>query len=268
MKNLSLGCSVALCAMLLGTAVNASDIYGLNMRGDYRMFQTTTDDFVGGFSMFGDPWAAAAFAMDMNPSATTMYAILYDEINTYGTVDLDTGEFSAMGQLSGPTAVNTTGLSVDPTTGTWYLSNADGLWAGDITTGVFNFVGSMGFDLCIDIAIDSQGNAYGMDIAADVLFSIDLATGAGTEIGPTGMAANYAQGMDFDYATDTLYATVYTGGGTGAFCWYNLDTGAANIIQDTTPLNAEMEMVVATGIPGPASLSLLLLGGLVRRRRR
>ena len=268
MKNLSLGCSVALGAMLLGTAVNASDIYGLNMRGGYQMYQTTTDDFVGGFSMFGDPWAEASFAMDLDPTATTMYAIMYDQVNTYGTVDLDTGVFSPLGQLSGPTQVNTTGLSVDPTTGTWYLTNQDGLYAGDIATGVFDFVGPMGFDLCIDIAIDSQGNAYGMDIALDELFSIDLATGAGTSIGPTGMPANYAQGMDFDYATDTLYATVYTGGGTGAFCWYDLDTGWANIIQDTYVLNAEMEMVVATGIPGPASLSLLLLGGLVARRRR
>jgi hypothetical protein len=254
--------------MLLGTAVDASVIYGLNMRSGYQMYQTTTDDFVGNFSMFGDQWDNPAFAMDMDPTATTMYAILYDQVNTYGTVDLDTGLFSPLGQLSGPTQPNTTGLSVDPTTGIWYLTNSDGLYAGDITTGVFEFVGPTGFDLCIDIAIDSQGNAYGMDIAADVLFSIDLATGAGTEIGPTGMAANYAQGMDFDYATDTLYATVYTGGGTGAFCWYDLNTGAANIIQDTYPLNAEMEMVVATGIPGPASLSLLLLGGLVRRRRR
>lgn len=268
MKNLSLGCSVALCAMLLGTAVNASDIYGLNMRGDYQMFQTTTDDFVGGFTLFGDPWANAAFAIDMDPTATTLYAIMYDQVNTYGTVDLDTGVFSAMGQLSGPTQVNTTGLSVDPTTGIWYLTNSDGLYAGDITTGVFNLVGSIGFDLCIDLAIDSQGNAYGMDISTDVLFSIDLATGLGTEIGPTGMAANYAQGMDFDYATDTLYATVYTGGGTGAFCWYDLATGAANIIQDTAVLNAEMEMVVASPIPAPGVLALLGLAGLARRRRR
>jgi MYXO-CTERM domain-containing protein len=269
MRMLTMGCGVvALGAMLLGTAVNASDIYGLNMRGGYQMFRTTTDDFVGGFTMFGDPWAAAAFAMDLDPTATTMYAIMYDQVNTYGTVDLDTGLFSPLGQLSGPTAVNTTGLSVDPTTGIWYLTNADGLYAGDITTGVFNFVGSMGFSLCIDLAIDSQGNAYGMDIATDELFSINLSTGLGTVIGPTGMAANYAQGMDFDYATDTLYATIYTGGGTGAFCWYDLNTGAAHIIQDTTPLNAEMEMVVATGIPAPGALALLGLAGLARRRRR
>lgn len=268
MKNLSLGCCVALGAMLLGTAVNASDIYGLNMRGGYQMYQTTTDDFVGNFSMFGDPWASASFAMDMDPTGTTMYAILYDDINTFGTVDVNTGLFSPIGQLSGPTQLNTTGLSVDPTTGIWYLTNSDGLYAGDIATGVFSFVGPTGFDLCIDLAIDSQGNAYGMDIATDELFSINLATGAGTVIGPTGMAANYAQGMDFDYATDTLYATIYTGGGTGVFAYYDLNTGAANILQDTTGLNAEMEMVVATGIPAPGALALLGLAGLVRRRRR
>lgn len=268
MKDLNLGCCVALGAMLLGTAASASDIIGLNMRGGYQMFRTTTDDFTGNYAAFGDPWSEAAFAMDLDPTGTTLYAIKYDGSNTYGTVDMDTGQFTAMGQISGPTADNTTGLSVDPTTGIWYLTNSDGLYAGDITTGVFNFVGAMGFDLCIDLAIDSQGNAYGMDIADDVLYSINLQTGVGTLIGSTGMAANYAQGMDFDYATDTLYATIYTGGGTGVFAYYDLDTGLANIIQDTTSLNAEMEMVVTTAIPAPGALALLGLAGLVRNRRR
>ncbi|MEM6570143.1 MAG: hypothetical protein AAF957_17160, partial [Planctomycetota bacterium] len=42
--------------------------------------------------------------------------------------------------------------------------------------------------------------------------------------------------------------TIYTGGGTGGFCSFDLVTGAANLIVDTQPLNAEMEMAVQVGV--------------------
>ncbi|MHC4416089.1 MAG: hypothetical protein ACYS0G_12480 [Planctomycetota bacterium] len=269
----------ALGALLVCSAVNASTIYGLDLRGDNEIFRTTTTNFVNDFTNVGGVETYDSFALDFNPLATTLWAVLFSSTDPnvnlqYGTVSLVDGDFTSQGQLSGladPTA-NISGMAVDPVSGNWYLSAIEGgvanLYEGDITTGVFNLVGPIGFNLNIDISIDSQGNAYGHDIAADELISINLNTGMGTTIGSTGQPANFAQGMDFDYADDTLYATVYTGGGTGVFGFFNLATGFFNVLEDTTPLNAEMEMVVATPIPGPGVLALIGLAGLVSRRRR
>ncbi|MHC4786600.1 MAG: NHL repeat-containing protein, partial [Planctomycetota bacterium] len=235
---------------------SASTIYGLDFRGT-QFFQSTPNDFVGDFTTVGTT-DYSAYAIDMDVNATTLYAVLSDGSNTYGTIDTGTGDFTAMGTLSGPSVdSNVSGMSVDPVSGSWYLSVMEAgtaiLYVGDITTGVFAPVGDITFPLNIDLAIDSQGNAYGHDIGTDELISINLATGQGTAIGPTGQAANFAQGMDFDYADDTLYATIYTGGGTGVFATFNLLTGQATALQSTTPLDAEMEMVVATPL-GPAPI--------------
>ncbi|MHC4082386.1 MAG: hypothetical protein ACYSU2_13820 [Planctomycetota bacterium] len=269
----------ALGALLVCSAVNASTVYGLDLRGDNHLFQSSTTNFVGDFAQVGGIQTWDSFALDMDVSATTLWAVLWSSTDPginqqYGTVDLTTGDFTQLGQLSGiadPTA-NVSGMSVDPVSGNWYMSVIEGgmanLYSGDIATGAFSLVGNIGFSLNIDLAIDSQGNAYGHDIDGDQLISIDLATGLGTAIGPTGQPANFAQGMDFDYANDMLYATVYTGGGTGVFGTFDLATGFFNVLQDTTPLNAEMEMVIATPIPAPGIIALLGLAGLVRRRRR
>jgi hypothetical protein len=139
--------------------------------------------------------------------------------------------------------------------GNWYLSVYESgdsfLYVGDITTGVFAPVGLITLNLIIDLAIDSQGNAYGHDISSDQLISIDLVTGQGTAIGPTGYNANWAQGMDFDYANDYLYATIYTINETSVFAVFDLLTGQATAIQDTTPMG-DMEMVVANPLGMPA----------------
>ena len=211
--------------------------------------------------------------MDTDVPGTTLYAVLFDGLNTVGTIDLTTGAFTPSGVIAGlPADANVSGLSIDPTTGSWYITTVVGtarLYVGDITTGVFAPVGPIGFDGNIDLAIDSQGNAYGHDILTDALLSIDLITGAGTAIGPTGQVAVFAQGMDFDYSTDTLYATLYTGAGTGRFGSFDLNTGFFTTLQNTTVLDAEMEMVVVAvpdcpwdisddGVVGTADLLLLL----------
>jgi MYXO-CTERM domain-containing protein len=266
----------ALGALVVCSAASASTVYGLDLRGDNRFFQSTTTDFVGDFAQIGAFATWDSFAMDMDLSGTTLWTALWDGglTNEYGTVDVTTGLFTSQGDLTIPIGANVSGLSVDPVSGDWYLSAIETglgtrLYVGDITTGVFGLVGSIDPAASeIDIAIDSLGNAYGHDITLDQLISINLATGLGTPIGLTGQAANFAQGMDFDYADNQLYATVYTGGGTGVFGTFNLATGFFDVLQSTTPLNAEMEMVVATPIPAPGMIALLGLAGLVSRRRR
>ena len=246
MKKALMFCGVS--ALVVCPLANASDIIGYDMRGDNYMFTTTTTAFVADYVEIATASTWDCFAMDLTPDATTLWGIQYLPTNgAYGTIDPATGVFTVVGTLS-ITADNFAGLSVDPTTGDWYVlgltATAGNLYVGDITTGVFSLVGDTGFPFMIDLAIDSQGNCYGHDISTDSLSSINLNSGAATLIGATGQSANYAQGMDFDYSTNILYATIYTGAGVGAFCSLNLTTGAATVLDITTPLDMEAELAV------------------------
>jgi hypothetical protein len=62
----------------------------------------------------------------------------------------------------------------------------------------------------IDIAINANGEMYGVEIVNDVLVQIDPATGAGTVIGSVGINANYAQGMDFEDESGILFWASYS----------------------------------------------------------
>ena len=59
---------------------------------------------------------------------------------------------------------------------------------------------------------------------------------------------------DFDPATDRLYATIFHDDATGVFCEFDLETGWATEIQDTTELDAEMEMIVFPSTLGDIDL--------------
>lgn len=223
-----------------------SVIYGMDVRIQ-RFFTTDIANFVANFTVIA-PNNLPIFALDFDATATTLWGIQNLTPAPYGTFDLTTGTFTQTGTLTGPATA--AGLTAHPDGTTWYiLENAGAtvnLWRGNIAaSGTFTLVGSstvMG--LAIDLSCDSQGNLFANSITTDSLYSIDPATGAATLIGPTGFATNFAQGMDFDWSTDTLYATLYTGGGTGGFCSIDVTTGAATLIDDTLSLNAEMEIAI------------------------
>jgi len=210
----------------------------------------------------------AGFAMDFNTSATTLFGITQAAAavspSTFGTINTSTGAFTPIAPLTGLLAGGSAGgLKIDPTNETFYVNDGANLYTLNPATGALTNVGAFGTGILnIEIAISATGQMYGHDIAADNLLLINKATGAATVIGPTGFASNFAQGMDFDYTTNTLYATIYTGGGTGAFASFNLATGAATSLFATTPLNAEMEMAIqASPVPEPTSLALVGLVG-------
>ena len=238
--------------LALDTIASAqSTIYGIDLRNQRFFRSEASANFVTNFQIIGSQ-AAPIFAIDFDQTATTLWGVDNGSLS-YGTFDLSTGVFVPAGVLTGPVAgAGATGITCT-TSGTWYLSQYEAtlavtkLYTGDITTGAFTLVGTITNAIIIDISIDTQGRMYGNNINTDTLWSIDTTTGAGTQVGPHGLATNFAQGMDFDWSTDTLYATAYTGGGTGTLVTFDLSTGAATPVVVTTPLNAEMEMAVQVG---------------------
>ena len=250
---------------VLPTGLAPTPIFGINVRGAGSFFTTNTGSFVPSVSVIAPAVPILSFAMDFDETAQFLYAVANTTLEI-GTVDLATGLFVPTGQLvtgvANP-AAGATGLTCTPN-GTWYLSQFDAasggssLYVGDITTGVFTLVGVIDVGLIIDISANADGSLYGHSISTDAFYSIDSVTGLGTMLAPTGLAGNFAQGMDFDWSNGLLYAPVYTGGGTGSFVSYDPVTNTVTILEVTTPLNAEMEIacrvpatVVNSDVCGP-----------------
>jgi len=208
--------------------------------------------------------AFTSFAMDFNAAGTTLYAVQYNTTapGTLGTIDTATGAFTAIAPITGAAAgeANIGGLSLDPTTNIMYAlgpaaAGVNTLYTINVATGNTTLVAPLSDPaaLFIDIAIDNAGNMFAHDIVSDSIYSVNKTTGATTLLGPTGFAANFAQGMDFDPATNILYATIYTGGGVGSYVSINTTTGAATLIADTTSWNAEMEMAIRGATTAPVT---------------
>jgi len=178
--------------------------------------------------------AVEPFAMDFDLAGTTLYALDWATFQL-GTIDTSTGSWNPYATVTPAWSGTVTGMTVDPTTGTWYVSSSDGgtayLYTLNIATGALAGVGSTGTDaLRIDIAVDLYGVMYGHDINTDSLYTINKSTGAASLIGPTGYDANFAQGMDVDFSTNTLYATMFFPDLSSSFARIDTSSGAATLI--------------------------------------
>ncbi|MCA9000357.1 MAG: hypothetical protein KDB61_00440 [Planctomycetes bacterium] len=246
----------ALCTPTLAQ----SDIYGVDLRWN-NVFTSTTQDFVGDYTIITGGFSQTTYALDFDVTATTLYAIDHWSSNL-GTIDLGSGAFTGLG-FTGIPASTVTGMTADPDGVTWWVvaddpanGGSSALYQGDVLTMNFVLVGTIVLrpptiiaDDFVDIACDSQGNLFAYSIKDDSLYSVDKTTGAGTLLGFSGLLTRYQQGMDFDWSTDTLYATLYQDSGSGRFSTFDLTTGAATFLQNTYPLNAEMEMAVRVALP-------------------
>ena len=201
----------------------------------------------------------ASFAMDFDADGSNL--VLFDNNTaTFGTIDPDNGCFTPGAAISGDLVGNPGGLSCDPTTGMFWAVgggvNGDELYLVDLVTGQTTFVSAIvdvlgaGIGGIVDIAFDNDGNLYAFDIGGDVLYSVDPMSGATTFVGQPGGDANFAQGMDFDPVSNVLYQSVYTGGGTGSYGSWDLDTGTFTEIlplpmfEDPIGTGYEFEMAI------------------------
>ena len=207
--------------------------------------------------------ATNVFGMDFDPTGTTLYGVTGSAgvpALTLGTINTTTGTFTTIAAVTGVAAgQSTTGVSIHPITGAAYLSTSDGVTSQlhtlNLATGAATLIGQMGTEaLIIDIAMNCNGEMYAHGIATDALFSVNTTTGATTLIGTHGLAANFAQGMDFDNDDGTLYAFIYTGTGTNRFGSFNLATGAFTALATDNPLG-EYEGAIPTQCSSASTLT-------------
>ncbi len=231
---------------LSATAAAQSPIVGISRFNLDRLFTTTVSDFVADY-MEVNPMNPQSLlhAIDFDPAATTLWGI---EAYTrrFGIIDVATGNFGVQGVASlGLDKV--TGLTCSPN-GTWYavglVPGGSEIWMGDVTTGTFQRLGLINGESVIDVACNSQGDLYCTTISDDALYSIDPSTGAGTLVGYHGVDTFYAQGIDFDWSTDTLYAALFVNRNANWFCSLSLTSGAILTSQVTSSLQCEAEFAI------------------------
>jgi hypothetical protein len=147
-------------------------------------------------------------------------AFLDDDFSRFYTLDFDTGQFLSLSTSDGSEQVIGTathvagedwsGLALDRSTGVLFASStmmsggvSSTLYTIDRTTGASTLIGSLGAQRIIEIAVDSAGVLYGIDIAADTLVVLN-GSNPGV-VGKLGFDAEFAEGLDFDAASGTLY---------------------------------------------------------------
>ncbi|MGA9829470.1 MAG: hypothetical protein WBQ57_14205 [Rhodanobacteraceae bacterium] len=200
----------------------------------------------------GDLWFAGAF-VENNFNQEYVINFPGNQLLAVSTADATA---QTIGPVTGVANIsNWGGMAWDSTTDTTYAIGYDTggvahLATLNLSTGAATEIGTVA-GLPIDIAIDPQGNMYGVDIIGDTTVAIDKITGASQVIGSIGFNANYAEGLDFDASTGILYFAGYNAStGVGSLYTIDLTTGGATPIG---PIGAGDEMdAFAIAVPsGP-----------------
>jgi len=206
-------------------------------------------DVPASFTTLGSITAGSFFAGDFLAGVNDFITTVTYQTNLFGTLDVSNGSFSQTGTLPPTGAQIWSDFSRDPTDGTLYGIQTDvyqsNLYVIDPDNVTATLIGPIGFDGIIATAIDGAGNMWGVDIALDVLVSIDKTTGAGTQVGLLGYDANYAQSATWDPASGNLLLAAY--GTSGELRIADTSTGNTTVVGPLGPLGHE---VTVLAIPG------------------
>jgi len=145
------------------------------------------------------------------------------------TIDPANGDMTLLASLGR----GFTGLAYDLTAGILYGINYNGssndLYTIEPSTGISTLIGTIGSgELMINLATDGLGYLYTCGLSSDHLFKIDPSGPTLIDIGATGVDLNYGQDMEYDQASNTMYAAAYSTA--GAFYAVDLTTGAFSLI--------------------------------------
>lgn len=218
-------------------------------------------------TVVGSTGAYDFYAGDFGPNGI-LYAI---DVVTGGDYDLysidpATGNETFIVAISGILNADLiTGMTYHEASNTVYISSADPdfitgsqLYTLNVGTGVATLIGPItNCPGIIFLAVNCEGELYGVDIVDDNFLQIDPSTAAGTIIGPIGFNVNNAQGADFDDGTGILYWAAYPDGNIRTI---NLQTGASTVV---TSLIDEVDVFTINGAcpsPVPSAWWSLLIG--------
>ncbi|HZH98944.1 MAG TPA: hypothetical protein VEX38_08230, partial [Fimbriimonadaceae bacterium] len=201
----------ALGVTMISAAAQASFVYAVDIRNDrFVRFDTMSP---GSQTVLATGVTANYFGMDFNSTASTLYAAASPAAGTaqLHTLNLANGAVTSNIGITGiDSDANVTGLTIGASNQAFLSANGTSggnkLYSLNLMTGAASFIGNMGVggtNLIIDIAINSAGQMVAHDIATDSFSFVNTSTGALTPIGPHGLAANFAQGMDFDHSNNT-----------------------------------------------------------------
>ncbi len=180
-----------------------SDLGGTGLDGKWISFM---DNAPGAVSNAGDPNAsvyAAAFA----GGKVYGYTFVNGVGSNYFIMDTETMKLG----YSGYTFANTVyGMAYDHSTDTMFVlyGNYRYLGAVDLATGQVTYVASLSghSGTPYTFAIDGDGTGYIITNGTNArLYKVNLATGACTLVGSTGVALSYLQSMTWDHNTDQLF---------------------------------------------------------------
>ncbi|PKA81889.1 PA domain-containing protein [Ulvibacter sp. MAR_2010_11] len=213
-------------------------------------FDPTTPDVlnnVGPAGTVGPNFEGSGAIDPANPTTATV-------VNNVGgifSLDITTGTYTSLGNVGLPGGLN--GLEYNPVDGVLYGVDGTTLYTVDPSVPSATAVGPLGSaGLAIALAINGAGEAYTYDIVDDNSYSINLATGAATLLGPTGFDGNFGQGMTWDPNTDTIYLAAFNNGAfLGEWRSFNTATGATTllgVLGGTTP--GGTNQVAWASIPG------------------
>lgn len=113
------------------------------------------------------------------------------------------------------------------------------------------------------LAINAQGQAYGVAYEGGNLYEINLNNATTTMVGPTGKEVWYTQGMAFDLDTGELYWAQFATATDHGFYQVNTETGEATLLGEIgagTQL-AGLFMVSEPAPPAPAVINEIHVGG-------
>ena len=205
--------------------------YGVNSGADATEFASflgnnpETLDILGSY-----PGSAFPNAGDF-PNDDNSVAYELDADGNLRTVNVETGEFSEIGNVGSP-GNGWTGMATNPNSGQIYVHTGTTLYTLDPDAPSVQEVGGFGgVSLMIGLAIDGEGTMYGYSVQTDALYEINKQTGEATQIGSIGFDANFGQGLTWDTKNGVLLMSAFNNATfQGEFRSVDPETGSTELI--------------------------------------